>query len=72
VSKSVGFWSELGETKFENLTHFLNVSQVEGGHHFMYGSKQLSKVINISISGKNVEQKVVGRSLYSVCISYKP
>jgi hypothetical protein len=28
MSKSIGFWSELGETKFKILTHFHNVNQV--------------------------------------------
>jgi hypothetical protein len=28
MSKSIGFWSQLGETKFEILTHFHNVNQV--------------------------------------------
>jgi len=37
MSKSIGFWSELGETKFEILTYFHNVNQVGGGCHVIYG-----------------------------------
>ena len=33
MSKSIGFWSELGEIKLEILTPFHNVNQVGGGCH---------------------------------------
>ena len=36
MSKSIGIWSELGETKFEILTHFHNVNQEGGGCHVIY------------------------------------